>query len=892
MENKITKFLVMWLLLNPIFTAWAEEGMWLPTLLKMLNEDDMKTYGLNLTAEDIYSINNSSLKDAVVHFNGGCTAEIISPDGLILTNHHCGYGQIQSHSSVENDYLTNGFWAMDRKSELENEGLTATLIVRIEDVTEKSLQGVKSDMDTKDQRQHIKKNNETIVDEATKGTHYDAVIKPFYYGNKYYMFVTETFKDVRLVGAPPSSIGKYGGDTDNWMWPRHTGDFTLFRIYANDKNKPNSFSWGNVPYKPKHYFPINLKGVEEGDFTMVYGFPGRTQQYLTSYAVDYLINKNNPARIAMREVGLDIMEHHMGQSDKVRIQYAAKHARISNYHKKWIGENRGLRKLDAIQRKKDLEVRFMKIVENNPEAKSKYGNLMKKFEVLYEQRENLALAQAYFYEFIYYGPDLLYYLNKYRPLVKEAVSYSVKEDEIKKGVDDLRERKTLFFKNLDLSTEKKLFESLLTMYHEKVDSFLVGNTLELLESKYKLDYKKFTDYIYSNTGFIDEQVTNNYLDGFSSKIAKKIMKDPAYIFMDGIMEHYYKILKPELKKIDDELEKLSKIYVAGLQELMPNERKYYPDANGTLRLTYGKVEGYEPMDGVEYDYYTTMDGLMEKYNPSGGEFDLPAKLIDLYEKKDYGQYGVDDELRVCFTASNHTTGGNSGSPVLDGDGNLIGINFDRTWESTMSDVMFDPARCRNVVCDIRYVLFIVDKFAGASHLIEEMTLITKEQEIRQKLKKIESEIIENKENAELYFNRAVLNEKLGENKIALADYKKAVELNETNSKFLFSMAKSFSELENIEMAERYLTKTLNSDSTHAEAFLERGKIYKNKGMYEEAIIDFTNAINFDRNLASAFANRGESINIVTKSTEGCGDIKRSVELGGKSAYSIFVRDCQ
>lgn len=894
MIMKLLKTVALTLILisSLVFKSFAEEGMWIPTLLKMLNEDDMKTYGLKLTAEDIYSINQSSLKDAIVHFNGGCTAEIISNDGLILTNHHCGYGQIQAHSSVENDFLTDGFWAMDKNGELRNEGLTATLIVRIEDVTDKVLVDVTDNMDAKNKRDLIKDNNESIIKESTKGNHYDAVIKPFYFGNKYYMFVTETFKDVRLVGAPPSSIGKFGGDTDNWMWPRHTGDFSMFRIYANEKNKPNNFSLSNVPYQPKHHLPINLKGVEEGDFTMVYGFPGRTTEYLTSYAIDFLIHKNNPARIGMREVGLDIMEHHMSQSDKVRIQYSAKRARISNYHKKWIGENRGLNKLNAIEKKSDLENRFMEIVNSTEESKDKYGDLMSKFEHLYKEKEQLALAMAYFVEFVYYGPDLIYHMSKYRSVVKESMSYSVDVEELNKGIESLKVRNKTFFKNMDMNTEKKLFESLLKMYHEKVDSSMKGDAFLLLETKYKGDYKAFTDDIYKNTVFVDKEASESMLSGFSSKKAKKILKDPAYHFMDDLMNHYYNDLKPEIGRINEKIEILSKLYVQGLQELMPNERKYYPDANGTLRLTYGKVEGYSPMDGVEYDFYTTMDGMMEKHDPEVGEFELPEKLIELYNEKDYGMYGKNGELRVCFTASNHTTGGNSGSPVLDANGYLIGLNFDRTWESTMSDVMFDPERCRNIAVDIRYVLFVVDKFAGASHLVAEMTLITRESEINEELKVLGKELASKAGSASLHNDRALLYFELGQLDNAFIEFTKAAEIDPDTAKYAYNKGTVRAIQNNWQEAEKFFSKTIQLDPTYVEAYYNRGKTYAEQEMFTEAIVDFTSAIRYKPDHSAAYDNRGVAKNIMTESKEGCIDIKRAMELGSKRAKRTYLNWCE
>lgn len=890
MVRFVSIVLAVMILFSP--SIMATEGMWIPTLLKMLNEEDMQTYGLNLTAEDIYSINNSSLKDAIVHFNGGCTAEIISKDGLILTNHHCGYGQIQAHSSVENDYLTDGFWAMDKSEELRNDGLTATLIVRIDDVTERVLQGVNEGMDAKNRRQEIKKNIKEITENETRKSHYDAVIKPFYFGNKYYMFITETFKDVRLVGAPPSSIGKFGGDTDNWMWPRHTGDFSMFRIYANEKNMPANFAYSNVPYQPKHFLPINLKGVEEGDFTMVYGFPGRTQQYLTSYAVDYIVNKENPIKIGIREVGLDIMEHHMNNSDKVRIQYASKHARISNYHKKWIGENRGLRKLDAITKKKDLELRFMELAMNSPNHKEEYKDMMKRFEDLYKERENYALAAAYLREFVFYGPDMIRYASKFRPMVKETMSYNVDVEEVKKGINRLQSDLDNFHKNLDLPTEKKLFESLLEIYYENVSEELRGGAFAVLKDKFKGDYHKYTEYIYAKTIMVQKDKTTDLLANFDDKAAKTFEADPGYALMENIMSFYYQDLKPKLNNIDAQIETLSRMYVKGLQELMPDERKYYPDANGTLRLTYGKVEGYEPMDGVKYDFYTTIEGIMEKYDSTITEFNLPSKLIELYDAKDYGQYGSDGDLRVCFTASNHTTGGNSGSPVLDGDGNLIGLNFDRTWESTMSDIMFDPERCRNIAVDIRYVLFVVDKFAGASHLVDEMELITKESELRVEIKQIEQLINANPKVDTLYNKRGLSYFKLGELDKAFIDFNRASEINNTVAKYAYNKGTIKAIKSEFNEALEYFSEAIKLDSNYVEAYYNRGKIMAEQEKFTEAIIDFTAAINLHPEHSAAYNNRGVAKNIMTDSREGCYDIKRSMELGSKRAYKTYVNWCE
>ena len=693
--------------------AVAKEGMWLPMLLKSLNEGDMQSMGLKLSAEDIYSVNQSSLKDAIISFGGFCTGEIISDQGLILTNHHCGYGQIQSHSSVENDYLTNGYWAMNHSQELTNPGLTATFIIRMEDVTSEILDSIPSGLSEKERQAAIASRIKSKVAATTIDTHYDAYIRPFFYGNEYYMFVTETFKDIRLVGAPPSAIGKFGGDTDNWMWPRHTGDFSLFRIYANKDNMPAEYSEDNVPFKPRHFLPISMDGVKKGDFTMVYGFPGRTQEYLTSYAIKQIKEVINPAQIEVRDQALQIMDKHMKASDKVRIQYASKYASIANYWKKWIGENRGLEKANAIQLKEEREAAFTKATAGMEE----YATVLSELEKRYEAIEEYALARSFFVEIPYRKMEMMGLANRFSSIVKKTEEG---EEVSEETLNKLKEQVKAHFKNFDLSTELAVSQALLMEYKAQLDSKYVPESMKGSKSEALLnDYKGYV----KKSNFLTQENTLELLDNWGKGAAKKVMKDPVYQLMNQFWDVYFNKVRPNYSAYSNEIDSLSKIYVRGLRNHVRGT--YYPDANSTLRLAYGQIDNYNPKDGVKYDFFTTGKGILEKYNPDNVDFDLPKDLVTLIENKDFGKYADEDgTLHVCFTASNHTTGGNSGSPVINGNGELIGLNFDRNWEGTMSDINYDIEQCRNISVDIRYVLFVVDKFANAGHLVEEMKLVS------------------------------------------------------------------------------------------------------------------------------------------------------------------------
>jgi len=698
----------------------ADEGLWLPQLLDAMNIKDMKKNGLKLSAEQIYSVNKSSLKDAIVQFGGGCTGEIISEQGLLLTNHHCGYSSISLHSSIEKDYITNGFWARNKQEELFTPNLTATIIQRIEDVTTQVLKGISSTSSELQKDSVIKANIKIIEKNAIIGTHYEAFIKPFFYGNNYYLFVTEIFKDIRMVGAPPSAIGKFGGETDNWMWPRHNADFSIFRIYADKDNKPAEYSATNVPYKPKHVIPISLKGYKQGDFTMVYGFPGRTQEYLSSYAIDMIMNESNPLKVSLREKRLQIMTADMLKNDTVRLAYTSKFQSVANYYKKWMGEMKGLEKYDALTKKQLFEQQFTQTINANSLQKEKYSNILPQLKKVYSEYKELNKQVDYYNECLMTIDAFSYarnYINLQTELKKKQKDISNTFD---KTLNDYK--KLGFFKNYIKATDIKICEAMLTQYIADVpsanrplilDSFIVANNS---------DAKQLTDFLYSNTSFVNKAKAELMLNDFE-KYSNLYERDPVYYLTSSIVKHYSNYVFPQHQYDEREINDLQKLYIQAQKEIF-KDKKFYPDANSTLRVAYGKINSYIPKDGVNYNYYTTLDGIMEKEIPNDEEFNVPLKLKELYQKKDYGRYAnKDGKMQVCFTASNHTTGGNSGSPVFNAKGQLIGTNFDRNWEGTMSDLSYNINQCRNISLDIRYTLFIIDKFADASYLIAEMKLI-------------------------------------------------------------------------------------------------------------------------------------------------------------------------
>lgn len=709
---KLLRLLVLLLVLP----AYAQQGgMWIPSLLKGMNEKEMKSLGMKMTAQDIYDVNNSSLKDAVPHFNGGCTSEVISSKGLLLTNHHCGFGEIQAHSTVDHDYLTNGFWAMNLAEELPNPDMEVTFIVRIEDVTNKVLEGVASLPSEQDRQKKIQENISKLNNTLPKESYQENKIRTFYEGNQYMLFVTETYKDVRLVGAPPSSIGKFGSDTDNWVWPRHTGDFSLFRIYAGKDNKPAEYSKDNVPYTPKHFFPVSLGGIKEDDFTLVFGYPGRTTEYLPAVAVEQIVTSLNPAKIEVRDAALKVADGFMRKDQAIKIQYAAKYASIANYWKKWIGETQGLKKSNAIGIKKAQEQEFMaRVAKAGKQAE--YGNLLADFEKNYKEIAPYALARDYFMEVALRNTELL--TTAYRLYQLEQV-YNIRGEQ---AFND-RKANTLaalegVYKDFNKSVDEKVFEQLIEIYATKSPKQFVPQ--ELINA----DYKKLTAEVYGTSKLTSYGSIKELLQGDAKTVIAKMNADKGYKVTKAMTDAYTKNVQPKYDEINLKIAATQRTYMKAILELSPKDARIFPDANSTLRVTYGKVKGYEPRDATYYEPVTYLDGVIEKYVPGDYEFDVPQKLIELYNKKDFGQYAAKNgQMPVCFIGTNHTTGGNSGSPAIDAKGNLIGLNFDRVWEGTMSDVHYDPSICRNIMVDIRYVLFIIDKYAGAKHLVDEMKLV-------------------------------------------------------------------------------------------------------------------------------------------------------------------------
>lgn len=699
----------------------ADEGMWFPQLLQQLNIADMQLRGLKITAADIYSVNKSSLKDAIVLFGGGCTGEIISKQGLLLTNHHCGFGEIQSHSTLEHNYLKEGFWAQSIKDELPCPGLSVSFIISINDVTAQFNEVLKDGMTEQARNEKIKELAAQIEKKAIEGTHYEAKVRQFFSGNEFYLIITETFKDVRMVGAPPSSIGKFGGDTDNWMWPRHTGDFSLFRIYANKENKPADYNEENVPFVPRAALTINIGGVNEGDFTMVYGFPGRTQEYISSYAEEMILRTTNPERIKVRTEKLRIMDNAMRSSEQLHIQYAAKQSSVSNGWKKWQGESKGLTESKGLEKKEMFEVEFNSWLNSSPLQKQKYGQVLPSLKTLYSSNRPYISANNYYSEAAY-GVELLTYSLNFQSLVDLSAAKQIDNNKLETEKNKLFNTIGDFYRDYNMATDKQFFQSLLLMFDKNVPDSLKPMYFVEQRKKYHGDFAKWSDDVYSKTIFSDSVTINKFLKSYKPGMSKKIMNDPAYKLMDPIASYYKSVIATKVNGMSLELGRLNRLYMAAQRE-MNSSKKYYPDANSTLRVAYGNVKSYFPRDGVKYNYYTTLDGIMEKYIKGSEEFDVAPKLLDLYQRKDFGPYAFNGTVPVAFIATNHTTGGNSGSPVLNAYGQLIGTNFDRVWEGTMSDILFNPEICRNITLDIRYTLFVIDKYGEAKRLIKEMDIV-------------------------------------------------------------------------------------------------------------------------------------------------------------------------
>lgn len=711
-------FLTLALVLGILELGHAHEGMWLPHLIGQLNHQKMTEMGLELSPEEIYSINNSSLKDAIVHFNGGCTASLISDQGLLLTNHHCGYSMIQSHSSLAQNYLKDGFWAKQAEEELTNPGVTASVVKYLQDITNDALEGVNRFMTEEQRAAHIDSNIRSIVKNWPNPQGYAIEVKPFFYGAQYILTAKEVFKDIRLVGAPPSSIGKFGADTDNWIWPRHTGDFSLFRIYADANNQPAEPAEDNQPYRPKQHLKINLDGVQENDFTMVYGFPGRTRQYLPAAEVKNTVEVYNPMRIAIRDKILDVLDEKMRQDEATRIKYASKYARISNSWKRWKGEILGVEATEAIDSIYAEEQAYREKISRQI-GMGNYRHKLAELILLYQKRIPVNKERYAYIEAMYYGQEMMRHMLRYQKLIALAEG----EDEEALALEGARLTKGLagFYKDFDPALEEEVMQAVLPIYLAELQTGPIPEDLLQLQKMKEEDLKDHIETLFEKNPVLDENFSH-WLEEKPAKAAKKIAKSQAFRLSLAAYQHFLEVLNPAIDTQNEKIDQLQRAYINSLKKLYP-QKAYYPDANSGLRISFGKVKGYRPRDGVYYNQRTYLDGVLEKYQPGDYEFDLPEKLLSLYALKDYGPYAENGKMPVCFVATNHTTGGNSGSPVMNGRGELVGLNFDRAWEGVMSDMYFDTTLCRNIMVDLRYVLFIVDKFAGAKYLVDEMDLV-------------------------------------------------------------------------------------------------------------------------------------------------------------------------
>ncbi|HQH15283.1 MAG TPA: S46 family peptidase [Bacteroidales bacterium] len=711
--------------LNSLFASLrTDEGMWLPMFVERLNWTDIQKMGLQLTIDELYSINHSSLKDAVVGLAEGsapngffCTGEIVSDKGLLFTNHHCAYDVIQRHSSIQHDYLTDGFWAMNAEDEIPNPGLTASFLVRMEDVTEQVLSELDDEMTIEKRAAKIREITSPIKEKASEDGKYDAVVKSFYDGSEYYLFVYQTFKDVRLVGAPPSSIGKFGGDTDNWMWPRHTGDFAILRVYSAPDGSPADYSKDNVPLKPKHHLPVSVKGYEKDDYAMIWGFPGNTERYLTSYGIDFAINQKNPAIIDVFGTMLDVMKTQMDADPAIRIELASDHAGIANVWKYFIGQTRGLKRLDVKSKKEEIEKDFINWYKKNDETNEKYGNVLQNLQAAYQQMEGTITP---FY-LIAIGSSNIECLNlSMQTVVMEEMLEKKKDNkaQIELTIDALKETSEEFYSDYNISMDRDMLSSMLSLFKKRLSLNQLPDIFATINAKFNGDINSYVDYVFKNSIFTDKDRYNKFL---SNPKVKTLKKDP----INELSSSFNKIIASYQANLAEGQQNVSlnmRKFIAGLREMNPSV-KYYPDANSSMRFTYGTIKDYYPADAVHYDYITHAKGILEKEDPTNEEFIVSPKLKELIKKGDFGIYGKDGDLVINFLSTNDITGGNSGSPVINGKGELIGIAFDGNWEAMSGDIAFENELQRTISVDIRYVLFVIDKYAGAKHLIDELTLV-------------------------------------------------------------------------------------------------------------------------------------------------------------------------
>ena len=712
MKIKINFLLIA--LMMFLFGARADEGMWLPYSINGKNLADMQRLGCKLTAEQIFSFNQPSLKDAIVQFGGGCTGELISPEGLLLTNHHCGLGQVQAHSSVEHDYLQEGFWAKSKAEELPNKGLTVSFLTYIEDVTKILLVGVDNNTSEADRATKISENAKTLIKERKGNRDVEVEIVPFYHGNQYILFVYDVYKDVRLVACPPWGIGKFGADTDNWTWPRHKGDFCIFRVYTAPDGSPAEYSEDNIPMKSKHFLPISLKGVKPGDYTMILGYPGSTDRYSTSGAVKSVIEQEGPAIIACRTTKLDQYRKHMDADPAVFIKYASKQASVSNYWKYYIGQVKQLQRNKVFEKRANQEVAFQKWMNENSDRKAQYGDIFNDIDQYWNHQAKYTKATIYHREAGWRGGEAVAFAVRFRQL-NNIIENKAAQNEIAARAEAMKGAVQNYFKDYDKETDRDVTIALLNLFYKDINPEQLPAMIKKIGDKNSGDFTQFVNNAFAKSIFVDAEKLNNWIEN-----PKSLTKDPIFALMSEIINSYIDLTEQAGSVSNSRAERL---YMKGLME-MQKDRNFYPDANFTMRLTYGSVQDCKPANAVTYDYITTLDGVMEKYKPGDWEFDVPAELIKLWENKDYGRYADENgDLVVNFITTNDITGGNSGSPVIDAEGNLIGLAFDGNWEAMSGDLSFENEVQRTICMDARYLVFIIDKMANAQNLMQELKII-------------------------------------------------------------------------------------------------------------------------------------------------------------------------
>lgn len=712
MKIKINFLLITLMIFT--FGARADEGMWLPYSINGKNLADMQRLGCKLTAEQIFSFNQPSLKDAIVQFGGGCTGELISPEGLLLTNHHCGLGQVQAHSSVEHDYLQEGFWAKSKAEELPNKGLTVSFLTYIEDVTKILLVGVDNNTSEADRATKISENAKTLIKERKGNRDVEVEIVPFYHGNQYILFVYDVYKDVRLVACPPWGIGKFGADTDNWTWPRHKGDFCIFRVYTAPDGSPAEYSEDNIPMKSKHFLPISLKGVKPGDYTMILGYPGSTDRYSTSGAVKSVIEQEGPAIIACRTTKLDQYRKHMDADPAVFIKYASKQASVSNYWKYYIGQVKQLQRNKVFEKRANQEVAFQKWMNENSDRKAQYGDIFNDIDKYWNHQAKYTKATIYHREAGWRGGEAVAFAVRFRQL-NNVIENKAAQNEIAARAEAVKGAVQNYFKDYDKETDRDVTIALLNLFYKDINPEQLPAMIKKIGDKNSGDFTQFVNNAFAKSIFVDAEKLNNWIEN-----PKSLTKDPIFALMSEIINSYIDLTEQAGSVSNSRAERL---YMKGLME-MQKDRNFYPDANFTMRLTYGSVQDCKPANAVTYDYITTLDGVMEKYKPGDWEFDVPAELIKLWENKDYGRYADENgDLVVNFITTNDITGGNSGSPVIDAEGNLVGLAFDGNWEAMSGDLSFENEVQRTICMDARYLVFIIDKMANAQNLMQELKII-------------------------------------------------------------------------------------------------------------------------------------------------------------------------